>query len=395
MEVMARGGRAEEKEPELPEGVVWRPGERGVLTGTVRNARGTPLEGVTVELVESEAAHGEGHQKVKTGPGGRYRFAPSTMSKGRVSVRVPEYAPMMRVIPLSSWGETAVDIPLQLEVQVAGTVLSAAGPVRDGGGVALWPLPPEGVDMKKWFYTTAQVSSAGIEPEGTFRLQGVPAGEYLLTVRAKGFLPMSRRVRAPDGFLRLQVAKGASVGGRVLTAQGKPMVEVSVRLKPQPGTEQALAQAGASVLESAKTDDQGAFSLPGIPNGDYLLEVITGYGLERVCLQHEVAVQRGKSVSTEVRLGRGPVIRGRVKDAQGRPVKGLEVVGMLSNQTCSIRRTLTGEDGAFVLRDVKVPGRYKLYGQNEESPDSSLRSLGEAEGSMGDSEAAFMFPNAP
>lgn len=284
-----------------------------------------------------------------------------------------------------------MDFSLQAEVQLAGKVLSAAGPVQGGGELKLWPLPPEEGDLKEWRATARPVGWARIQPDGTFRFQGVAAGVYLLEAAATGLRPMSQRVRAPDAFVNVRVTEGAQVSGRFHDARGAPMVEARVRLKPMPKTEQALARAGVDGRQSTRTTAQGTFSLSGIADGDYELEVGSVHGKERICLRREVAVRQGKAASVELRAGQGPVIRGRLKDAQGRPLQGFKILGMFHAQPCAIRFAVTGEDGSFVLQDVMAPGRYKLYAEKvDESKEGDLRSIGEAEGTRGGSEGTFI-----
>jgi hypothetical protein len=96
------------------EKVKCRSGERGVVLGSVRGADGAAMSGITVELMSSTVQHGEGYQKVKTGPGGSYRFKPAKWESVRVLVEVAGYTPFSRVLSPCPWGETILDIPLQL-----------------------------------------------------------------------------------------------------------------------------------------------------------------------------------------------------------------------------------------------------------------------------------------
>jgi hypothetical protein len=113
-EEKARAERERLREQGTPERAQCRSGERGVVLGTVRGANGAPLSGITVELMASSTVRGEGYQKAKTALGGSYRFAPVKWESVRVLVEVAGYAPFSRVLSPCSWGETILDIPLQV-----------------------------------------------------------------------------------------------------------------------------------------------------------------------------------------------------------------------------------------------------------------------------------------
>lgn len=382
-----------EKKPSPPEYPV-REGEPRVVTGTVRDERGLPRAGVAVSIVASWAVHGEGAQQTTTDTEGRYRFKPSKVNGVRLSVREPGFARESRVLPISPTGETVVDIALRPEVALAGTVASAEGAVGRGF-VRLWPLPPEGVDLEKWRFRTANVASGDLGTGGTFRLQGVPAGEYLLETHVEGFLPLSQRVRAPDAALRVRVSRGASVVGRLLSEQGAPVADAAADLEPVPETKRALAQAGVDILESSSTDAQGRFLLAGIPDGAYTLEVTAGRGVGRVCLRRDVVVRGGETERVELRLGQGPTLSGRVIDARGRPVEGIEVMGLAPSGLCATRIGATDRNGAFTLRDVEPSAPYELTPLSKESPRDDSRPLPLVKASAGERDVLLQLPEAP
>jgi len=383
-----------EKKPSLPDYPV-REGEPRVVTGTVRDERGLPRAGVPLDIVASWAVHGEGYQRATTDNEGRYRFKPSKVDGVRLSVRVPGFAPESRVLPVSPTGETVVDIALRPEVAFAGTVVSAEGPVRRGF-VRLWPLPPEGADLEKWRFRTANVASGDLGADGTFRIQGVPAGEYLLETHADGFLPLSQRVRAPDAALRVRVSRGASVVGRLLSAQGAPMAGALAHPAPVPETRRELAQAGMDILKSSGTDAQGRFQFDGIPDGAYTLEVSTGRGIEHVCLRRNVVVRGGEGARVELQLGQGPTISGRVIDARGRPVEDIEVMGYAPGDgLCSTRISATDRNGAFTLRDVEPSTPYSLTPLSQEPPRDDSRDSLRVKASPGDRDVLLQLPEAP
>lgn len=340
--------------PEYP----VREGEPRVVRGTVRDERGQPRAGVTVTIVASWAVHGEGYQQTTTDANGRYRFKPSRMDSLRMGLKAFGYAPETRMVRPSPEGELELDVELRPEVPFAGKVLAAGEPVGQGA-VTLWPLPPEGADLETWRARTVRVAGASLDTGGRFRLAGVPAGEYLLEVHAAGFKPVSQRVHAPNEHLQVQVSQGASVTGRVLSAEGAPVKDATAELEPQPETKRELIQAGVAVYVRGQTSEEGRFTLSGLPDGRYTLKVSTGLGTEHVCIKRDVMVRGGEAAPEELRLGQGPTITGKVVDARGRPVEGIEVLG-IAGELCSARAAHTGRDGTFILRDVDDSKRYDI-----------------------------------
>jgi photosystem II stability/assembly factor-like uncharacterized protein len=377
-------------EPPVP----VRDGEARVVAGTVWNERGQPLAGLKLELRASWAVHGEGYQKTTTGPDGTYRFAPTRVDSALVWLEAPGYAPARRTVPVSPSGETVLDFKLQPEVTLAGTVVSAEGPVRKGW-VVLWPLPPQGVNMESWRGHTVRVSSADLDAAGAFRLKGVPAGEYLLEAQASGFQPVSQRVRAPDASVRVTLSRGARVTGRLLSQGGEPVGSAEARLSPLPETKRAQAQAGVDVSVSGQTDAQGRFALEGVPEGEYALEVSTGRGMERVCLRRTVRVRGGEADPVELRLGQGPTISGRVTDARGRPAEGLEVLGLAPGDLCGSRIASTGPDGTFTLRDVEAGATYELSVLEGKRPRTGTGAAPPLQVEAGTRNVRIVLPEAP
>lgn len=168
-------------------------------------------------------------------------------------------------------------------------------------------------------------------------------------------------------FERLEMQPGVPVDGLVLTPDGTPAVGVKIHVYSEhtfPGQRHTIGE-----RFNAKTDAQGRFRLP-----------IHGQGRAALCLlpdQLEPAVyplldNRRGGLGT-FRLGRGLTIRGKVVDAEGRPVPGIYVTTdrdepsfrrddpmPVGASDSIIRTTVTLDDGTFTLAPMPT-GPVRVY----------------------------------
>lgn len=102
--------------------------------------------------------------------------------------------------------------------------------------------------------------------DGTFRMQRVPAGTYVLRVISSALVLHAETLEiGGDRDLVIEVATGA-VEGRLLSPEGLPVAGAAVSLT---GEDPERAFLGPK----ASSDDQGAFALPGVPAGTYKVTV--------------------------------------------------------------------------------------------------------------------------
>jgi hypothetical protein len=135
---------------------------------------------------------------------------------------------------------------------------------------------------------TAQTHSS---QNGRFLIQGMPAGTYMLSAKAAGYLdstagqiaPGERGlpVRLDSGSrqeLPLRLWKGAAVAGIVTHVDGEPLAGVPVELIP------ARLPAGQELRTELRstTDDRGAFRMSTLVPGEYYLVASLNYGKQDV-----------------------------------------------------------------------------------------------------------------
>lgn len=122
--------------------------------------------------------------------------------------------------------------------------------------------------------------------DGTFELDGLPAGSYTLRGAKEPFIATAAGARRPGGSgepvtlnagarrrIDLQLPRGGVITGRVHGPDGEPAPGLTVavlttKYLPAEG-ERRLAQTGVMGL----TDDRGEYRIYGLPPGDYVVQV--------------------------------------------------------------------------------------------------------------------------
>lgn len=154
---------------------------------------------------------------------------------------------------------------------------------------------------------------------------------------------------------------GTGIQGRVVDGEsGEPVASAAVRLLRWPDREE---------IAEAETDREGRFGFGDVPGGRYVLEAAkTGYfdPLPEAARGRMVSTPRADNEPIELALVRTAVITGKVLDASGRPVRGLQALAVVRRAyPGGIRlapqgaRTLTDDQGAYRLWGLP-PGIYTV-----------------------------------
>jgi protocatechuate 3,4-dioxygenase beta subunit len=357
-------------------------------------ARKLALEGTVTALgrpvPEAEVIIGGpgGIRRGKSGPDGAFSFA--GLAEGRYALRATReaqsaYLPALDVTA-GDGGSGVITVALEAGHRLAGKLRARDGKPIGGGEIAL--SEGEGTVLPR---TVASGSDGG------FVLDGVLAGDYVLTARAENFYPSPPhpvRMQKTGQTIELRLDPGATIEGRILDERAQPVagarVEVAgeapdgtpiavtaLGLPPAPAGESRLepsgelgilrgpipyppvapsaATAGALALGPAPaaprsfvSDAKGGFRVGGLPAGK-LVVVATHPDFARGSSQ-PLHVGAGASVSVEVVLSRGVVARGRVSDERGQPLSGATLVA-----DDGTTMTVSDNHGNFELSHVARP----------------------------------------
>jgi protocatechuate 3,4-dioxygenase beta subunit len=313
---------------------------KGSIQGTVTDAKtGQPLKGAEVSLRSMSAGgRGEANSAVSDSDGrfvfdglsaGRYRLS---ASRNGYLMHDPRSGGMRFGIVSLSPGQRASDVALRL---IPSAVI--AGRVTTEGEE---PLPNAYVEAMKYAYQgekrqLAEAGTSTTNDRGEYRIWGLPPGRYYVRAthprgRATGqgnqvYVPVfypgvadPSRTQPIDlhpgdettgidlGFVPLRSVR---VSGRVLNASSQPAKDVQVSL--------VSASGGVSfTIGQASTDAKGAFQIPGVPPGSFVLIA------EQFGNGEPERVQRGRSSievgevnvsDAEVVIGPGASVSGQVR----------------------------------------------------------------------------------
>jgi protocatechuate 3,4-dioxygenase beta subunit len=310
---------------------------------------------------------------------------------------------------------------------LSGTVRNAQGGVDDSAAVLVFPLDVQA--WANYGFNPRRMRSARTSTKGLFSFSALPAGEYFaiaigdefagewqdprmlealarqatritITEGQKLTQDLSRmNVRPPGGDdIELAIGPGPACGPFVReleSTEAQPVEPGQVRdarpappaaTSPAPGTASLGGQvvtdddakqpvrrarvtvAGAElrVSRSTLTDDEGRFTVAGLPPGRYAVSVsktaflTTALGARRVEAEgSRVALVAGQAVSDlKILMPRGGVIAGTVTDEFGQPVPNLRLEALRA-VTVGGERRLQSDVGSNTTDDR---GMYRVYG---------------------------------
>jgi len=177
------------------------------------------------------------------------------------------------------------------------------------------------------------------DADGACFVDDVSEGRCVVAAFREGFARGMKVVtleRGKQSEVEILLKPGGVLMGVVLSETGETVPDASVRLQDPTQPRQTIRH----VL----TDINGIFSFDGLElERPYELTVIHGDFVKKVVTDLKVPADR-RSLQVEVILDRGALLRGRITDAQGKPIEGAKVSLMMQG-----RYAFTAQDGVYVL----------------------------------------------
>jgi hypothetical protein len=141
------------------------------------------------------------------------------------------------------------------------------------------------------------------------------------------------------------------VSGLVLDAGGTP--------KPLAGVE--LTDGVTTRTVKTANEPAGRFALTAVPPGSYTLTVsFTG----ATPVVQVITVQAGDARDLQLQLGQQATLAGRVVDADGQPVAGIEVrlydPTSFPSTNVNVPKYVTGADGTYAFMDIDAPADFVI-----------------------------------
>jgi RNA polymerase sigma-70 factor (ECF subfamily) len=262
-----------------------------------------------------------------------------------------------------------VEVVLEPGLAIAGCVVDEAGSPVPGARITVEGLVNSAV--------VAAVTGA----EGTFRIDGLPARSYGLSVEADGFSNAKADAAAGTMDLRIALERITAIAGRVIEeGTEKPVGGVPVVARPDARTDGRPTPRGNWATTTA-TD--GTFCIDGIVDGTWTVTAGQApQGGSSDVVAESVRAVRAGAEGIEIAVRRGMRIEGRLVDESGAPCsKPLQVQAYRRNADGGWDRvggeTRARDDGSFTLGDLALPVPFDLWvraaaGMGDETPPPVL-----------------------
>jgi hypothetical protein len=422
-------------------------GAAGVISGSISDEDNDPVENVQVAAIRLRYARGGVHQEVQsrnvsTDDQGNYRLfglvpgfylvrvlgtsgsgvIQTTGSPNNTSYR-PTYYPgtnsidtaqKIQVAPGTETSGIRFSIGTQVTHRITGIVTGSTTPSESNRFIVqLSRGTPEGPGPG-----LAGNSVSVTNPDGTFSLNGVPSGDYIVSARGISVGPQNSSMSTPadpvTGFTRVHVvdadtqvtiatSSSSEIKGRIVVSgtSGPPPQGVRVSLQPASG-----AAAFGSFGQNSVPDASGNFDIRGVSQGEYGFNVAVGqnalYLKQASCSGKDyttqpLAIESAGTISDcVVTLGADAgSVTGQVMDS-GNPVQGLVVVAIPESKALRTvaRYTYTARtdaNGQFQLTAV-IPGDYFLFALKY-NDEQSYFAADFADDNMRDAESITVHPN--
>jgi hypothetical protein len=251
-------------------------------------------------------------------------------------------------------GERGDDVQRVVEAPATDVVLELSEVGEIAGHVV---DEATGQPIDDFAFSTQNDQGHHLSPEsgsdGLFKLQ-VPAGSVKVSVRADGYLSETASVVVEVGKTKeitISLVSSRTVSGRVLSETGQPVSGASIAIE-------------SGDWQSADSDDNGDFSLAGVPR-------------ERATLKAEKSGFVSRSIDVEasasdarvdIILSRGKKATGRVTTSTGALVDGATVWMYSDGES---QQALTGADGTFIVEGLSRD-RYSFRVSKEDVGSAEL-----------------------
>jgi hypothetical protein len=314
--------------------------EPGVeISGRVTRGE-APVDGVDIFIISGGDA-----PPVQTGGDGRFRI--TDLAPGQVALAFKKPTELIQLTRTVTAPAADVNVEVPAGGRIAGHVIdkSTSQPVTSFDA---------GITRGNAAVMRTPAMRAFTSDDGTFAIDGAPAGSQTLSVTAPGYV-MARvpniNVESGKSVEGIEVAleRGVRVTGHVTGPDGGPAGGVLVRVDPTASTR------GATTNDSfTLTDPDGAYVLDNVDAGPTTL-AFSRSGL--VTVRKSVTLS-GSSSEVDAQLGSGSSIAGVVVLDGGAPVAGAEVRAFSAADVAGMS-SQTDDGGTFVMQGAPA-GHYEI-----------------------------------
>jgi protocatechuate 3,4-dioxygenase beta subunit len=154
-------------------------------------------------------------------------------------------------------------------VVVSGDVVDSLGAPVVGAWITFTSMRGDGVDLRSFENYLGGNRGTATDARGRFKIQPYPGPIYVVAVRGDGSIAgraVPLDAASSRGPVHLRFEDGASIAGRVVAEDGKPVAGVAVRAFPEPSR---TAPPGGASFGVAVSGDDGSFEIAGLHVGGY------------------------------------------------------------------------------------------------------------------------------
>ena len=341
-----------------------------ILRGRVVDARHHPQAGVDVAFsVPIQPGWGPQTLKVVTGEDGNYQLAkiPAGRKVTLISLTKAGYRQLVNSELASAGNDTLADAMLG-DALLQGTVLDAETGL---------PLPDASV---KLYHDTTLQDSLRADRHGHFfyRARGAAQLSLLIDEPPSGYRKMldteAVHVELREGetaTAELKLHKGLSMTGTVKDEEGQPVAGASFCIHMPSGVNKSWYWNDTSI--TVTTDDQGNFSVSGLPAGKGTIMLLPGRSRQpdnwAMPEPLDIEAPSNKPIAVTVTRIAQRSVTGRVVDTLHHPLPGVRATLLVSGEQytgLTQQTAITGTDGTYQL--AKIPAGREVILLSLEKP---------------------------
>ena len=355
------------------------------LTGMVTNADRQPVAGAYLRLSEipqgmTWGSWGQEIGSTTSNEDGSYSLSGASVGEWRLTVTADGYASSEQKVKISGPGQS-VNIQLEKGGTITGRVTDANGnPVKDVSvscvnhneqAYSLWKSQP--TTMFGMLFGAAK-NNANTAEDGTFRLENVAAGDYLLVAgTANESLAFKDNIRVEND--REVSAGDIKFGGKgaariTITEDGVPVPTMTVKVSENMGF------GGMSNFQGV-TDGMGVAFIESIPAGTYYIRTDRDEGTfdTDMLSKRRIVIKVGETaeVTVELRPKDGVYLHGKLTMNGKATLADIILIGT-GDRADVVKTTKPVEGGFYEFVGLK-PGSYVLHARESDSKVTAKASL--------------------
>jgi protocatechuate 3,4-dioxygenase beta subunit len=232
-----------------------------------------------------------------------------------------------------------------------------AGVVRDQRGQ---PLAGVGLRVNRGdgpYLFGLAAARTRTDQEGRFEINGLRGGAWRVQTESSRHVPDSKRVELGAGERRddlvFELREGGFIAGTVVDDLGRPVAGARVAAQRKRTSGPGIVIEGLMPGEAATTDATGQFQIGGLEEA--LVAVRASAAGHGSASKNDIPL---RSTDVVLRLARNGVVKGTLRDTEGRPIQGSEVRAQPAGREMPFVAmmgpglTRTDDRGDFTLTEV-------------------------------------------